>query len=795
MPNFNLKSYFTFLSRNKAYTAVNVFGLAVSLMFVILIGLYAWHEFSVDRQHGKADRIYAVGLKLKDEPKPRAGSHHAVLRYMKKQYPEIEQTCGFTCGRLRLLDRGDILNPDVLMSDSTFFSMFDFKLLRGDRKTCLNQRNNIVLTESFARRMFGTDDVIGRPIMTEDSLHFRVTGVVQDFDGTIIGKDVCAIVDFSYCNLMGNAYSDENFPMSIAIGSTMAFVQVRKGTDFMQKEKDVQKFFPTFWPGPEDGYTQVSPVLIPLDKLYFSGCDNLYYLHLGNFMLVSILAAVAVVILLFSIMNYINLTVAQSGYRAREMATRRLFGCTKAGVGTNMFGESLVMCLLSLVIATALAYVFAPYIGRLLDTKISLAPLFSPLGIAVLAAFVIVVSLIAGVLPATILSKVKPIEVVRGTFTKQTKMFFSRVFITVQNVITITMLACALIMSFQMLHLVKAPLGFKTVNNLTISGGRAFASNKLDVFLDKLRAMPEVKAAAPSMGTPTDGGNNNTIQLDGDNDFTSFKLFITTPEFMKIYGITLKTDLHAKGDSILYLNDLALKAFHMKPTDTHLSDRYDGSQFYRFPEKPQYGGVINDIRLGSILAEQRAILILVTKNVTMPWTVTVQVEGDPIEAYAKIKDIYKDVFHEEIDESSSPFVDKQIEEVFQEEIRTSKIVSLFAFVAIVISLLGLVAMSTYFIQQRAREIAIRKVFGSTGNQIRARLIRSILIYVGIAFVIAVPIIVHFMSDWISQYSYRITWWPWIIVAGVIVLLISFAAVAVQSWIAAGENPVKNIKQE
>ena len=121
--------------------------------------------------------------------------------------------------------------------------------------------------------------------------------------------------------------------------------------------------------------------------------------------------------------------------------------------------------------------------------------------------------------------------------------------------------------------------------------------------------------------------------------------------------------------------------------------------------------------------------------------------------------------------------------------------SLFAFIAIIISLLGLVAMSTYFIQQRAKEIAIRKVFGSTSNQVRHRLIRTFLLYVAVAFVIAVPIVVHFMSDWISQYSYRIAWWPWLIVADVIVLLISFAAVAVQSWIAASENPVKNIKQE
>ena len=166
-----------------------------------------------------------------------------------------------------------------------------------------------------------------------------------------------------------------------------------------------------------------------------------------------------------------------------------------------------------------------------------------------------------------------------------------------------------------------------------------------------------------------------------------------------------------------------------------------------------------------------------------------------MEAYARIKEIYKEVFHEEVDESTPPFVDKQIEKRFEQEIRTSKIVSLFAFIAIIISLLGLVAMSTYFIQQRAREIAIRKVFGSTGNQIRVRLIRTFMLYVGIAFVIAIPIVVHFMSKWIEQYSYRIVWWPWIVAAGVIVMLISLAAVAVQSWMASNENPVKNIRQE
>ena len=785
MPNFNLKSYFTFLSRNKAYTSVNIFGLAVSLMFVIIIGLYTWQEFGVNRQHSKAERIYNIGIRFEDGTKV-ANCHHGVLRYLRSHYPEIEMTCGFVTEVIKVVDRDNMVNIRALATDSTFFDMFDFPLLYGDRNTCLMQKGNIVVTESFARRYFGTDNAVGRTLTTPDQKRFRVTGVVRDFDNTIINKDVEALVDFSFTTNAAN--KDEYFPHMVNVTGASSFVLVRKGCDFTTKQKDVEALFQTFWAG-------FHPVVTRLDKLYFSGLDTWENLRMGNLTLVKILFAVAVVILLFSMMNYINLTVSQSGYRAREMATRRLFGCTKSQVGTNMFAESLVMSTISCAVAVALAVIFAPYVGNLLNTKLQTSMLIHPLSLLMIVAFIVVVSLIAGILPAAILSKVKPIEVVRGTFRKQTKMVFSRVFITVQNVITIVMLACALIMSMQMRHLVKAPLGFNTENIISLQIDDMSGGTYTNAFIDKLHAMPFVKMVAPSKGTPADGGNNNTVKFDKDEQECSFQFINGTPELMQIYGLTLKNDLHAKGDTIVYLNDMAMKALRMKPTDTHFNNRYDRIRFEYIARKPQFGGIINNFRIRNILEYQHPLVIQINRKIDDPWQISILVEGDIMDAYAKIKEAYKECFHEEVDESWPTFVDKQIEKVFEEEVRASKVVVLFAFVAIVISLLGLVAMSTYFIQQRAKEIAIRKVFGSTSDQVRRRLIRTFLLYVGIAFVIAVPIIVHFMSDWISQYSYRITWWPWIIVAGIIVLLISFAAVAVQSWIAAGENPVKNIKQE
>ena len=782
---FSLKSYLTFLSRNKAYTAVNIFGLAVSLMFVIIIGLYTWQETSIDRQHSKGGRIYNIGLKLNDSTRC-ANCHHMALSYLRNNFPEIEKTCGFTTEYIKMKDKDNFINAYVLETDSTFFDLFDFPLLRGNRATCLMQKGSIVVTESFARRLFGNTDIVGRSITATNDQRFRVTGVVADFDNTVIEKNVDAIIDFSFCSNIAN--KDEYYGQYTNLAMASSFVQVREGCDFGNKQKSIDECFKKFMSG-------VRPILTPLNKLYFSGLQASSGLSTGNPKLVKILFAVGVIIMLFSIMNYVNLTVAQSGYRAREMATRRLFGCSKSGVAVNMFIESLVMCAISLVIAAAFTYTLAPYAGRLLDTKLNLMLLFQPCVMAGIVFFAILISAIAGTIPAVTLSEVKPVEVVRGTFRKQTKMVFSRIFITVQNVITIVMLACALIMSLQMRHLTKAPLGFNTENIICMDINPRTEDNSIRQFVDELRALPFVKHVALSQGTPVDVGAQPTVTFPGDKNESSFNIIAGTPEILDIYGITIKKDLNVRGNDLVYLNGRALQYFQMQSDNPRMSDRFNSFKELLLGENAKYGGVINDFQTCNILNAPKGLIIQTYKDIRYPNKISVLVEGDATEAYLKIKDVYRHALREEVIETKPVFIDKQIEYYFRQELRTSKIVSLFAFITIVISLLGLVAMSTYFIQQRAREIAVRKVFGSTDSQIQRRLIHSFLAYVGIAFVMAVPVTVHFMSNWIAQYSYRIVWWPWIIASGIIVLLISFAAVAVQSRIAARENPVKNIKQE
>lgn len=658
MNNFNLKSYFTFLSRNKTYTAVNVFGLAVSLMFVIIIGLYTWQETSIDRQHSKAKRIYSIGTSNDDDGQRYAGSSHALLKYMQKRYPEIESTCAFIRGSLKLRERENFMNISTLETDSTFFSMFDFPLLYGNRATCLKEKGNIVITLRLARKYFGTDNAVGQQLITADSQHFRVTGVIADFDNTFINKDIDALIDFSYAEYDNAVCIDKNFPQGNLSG-TAAFVQVKEDCDFMQREADLRGFFKTLLP--ENNSQNISTTITRLDNLYFSQTGFDKNLRFGNKKVVNILFAVGLVILLFSIINYINLTMAQSNYRAREMATRRVFGCTKSDVCKTIFTESLTMCALSCAVAVVMAMLFSRYAGQLLDTDISMALLATPYAILMFVVFIVAISLLAGLLPAVSLSKIQPIEVVRGTFIRHTKMVFARIFITVQNVITIVMLACALIMSLQMLHIVKAPIGFSTENLIRISQGSAFASKDFPVFLDKLRALPCVSGIASSWGTPVEGGINATKTSEDGKKSVNIQTFIVSPEFFDIYGIKLNRNNLLEGDSILYLNDKAMNILKIQPTDTHTGSVDQELDPFGILQHARFGGVFESFRTGSILNPDEPKAILVCNNVPAPWYVTIKVKGNPVEAYAQIKEIYKSIFHEEINEEGLPLVDKQIE--------------------------------------------------------------------------------------------------------------------------------------
>lgn len=769
----NIKSFLKFLSRNKAYTAIDVFGLSVSLMFVILIAVYTSQELSVDKFHTDGDRIYAL---TRDDG---FSTGLPIAYYLKERYPEIEKVCPVITSNIdqQIITWNERkLSAKPLLVDSCFFRFFSFKLLNGDPDKVLENKGNVVLSRTFANKLFGTNDPVGESIVIGDSISYQISGIMEDIkNSTLPYADIVFRVErateYNWSIRMDN-------PMNA--GSTTAFLMVNRGADLNQKTDDILAFLKErFWIYKQGMQHEVG--LVPLEEIYFSGINMSGMLKSGNKRFVIVLLSVGILILIFAIFNYINLTVAQAGQRAKEMATRRLLGSSRKELFFRLMEESTLLTILSFVVGWLLANAVVPFVNNLLQPNmpIDLGTTFTPVWFVSAIVLILLTGIIAGFLPAILISSVKPIDIVRGTFRRQTKMVFSKVFITFQNGITIAMIAASIVMILQSRHLINAPLGYNTKHILEINNNFGNRSNS-DAAIDEFARQSFVKRIGLTNGMPLSGCNGISSSYEGK--FQLFREMQMDSIAFNILGLEVVRD-NKLADEGRYLTEQAMREMELP---------LDAPSFKMGDNTIPIAGILRDFHIGNITDETSPTMVsVVDRSKLGPWSILVEVEGDPYTAYNKLEEIFKKISGG-FDFSAS-YLDEQVQKSFETEVRTTKIVSIFACIAILISMLGLLAMSTYFIQQRSQEVAIRKVFGSDNQSILYRLVSSFLVYVGIAFVVATPIIWYFMNQWLSDYSYRISLNPLIFVtAGVFCLLISFVTVFFQSHKAANANPVNSI---
>lgn len=770
----NIKSFLKFLSRNKAYTAIDVFGLSVSLMFVILIAVYTVQELSVDKFHKDVDRIYVLA-------NDRGPSTALPIAYrLQERYPEIEQVCPVittNVGNQIVKNNDKKLTARTVPVDSCFFNFFSFKLLAGDKNRVLENRSNVVLSKTFANKLFGTEDPIGQSVIIGDSLSFLVSGIMEDIKHSTI----------PYADIMFRVERAHEYNWSISMdnpgnaGSTVAFLKMKPGADLRPKILDILSYFKeSFWIYQRDMSKVVN--LIPMSELYFSELNDFGSVQTGNKRLVIVLLSVGILILVFAIFNYINLTVAQAGQRAKEMATRRLLGSSRGDLFIRMMIESTLLTVISFGIGWLLAHAAVPFVNDLLQTQIDLMATFTPGWCLAGIVLILLIGVVAGLLPAVLISSVKPIDIVRGTFRRQTKMVFSKVFITFQNGITIAMIAASIVMILQSRHLINAPLGYNTNSILEVANGFANNSDR-NAAIDEFGRQPFVKRVGLAAGMPLSGSNNMSSEYEGK--FLGFQQFIMDSTAFNMLGYKIVRD-----------NQLAEKSWYV--TEKAMRDMelpQDAPSFLWNKNATPIAGIVQDFQLGNITNDMRPAMLRIDKRSEMfPWSILIEVEGNPYTAYNKIQEIYKEASGGL--DFNATYLNEQVQKSFESEVRMTKIVSLFASIAVIISMLGLLAMSTYFIHQRSQEVAIRKVFGSDNQAILIRLIGSFLVYVGVAFIIATPIIWYFMNQWLSDYSYRISLNPLIfIVSGIFCLVIALVTVFFQSYKAANANPIDSVSNK
>lgn len=790
----DLRSWFTFLGRNRLYTAVNFIGLALALAFVLLVADYTVRQFTVDRFQTRADRIYAV---CSEES---AASGYYLQKHLRDRYPEIESTCSVAffedsdagstpveIGRQKFL-------ASVLYADTTFFRMFDFTLLEGAREEALAARENVVLSESFARKVFGTFDPLGQTLrLDNDDRTYVVSGVMRDIERSAI--PAADIVMRAERITETNAANDERMSNS---GAGVTFLLERRGADLQAKVPDMLAFFKEiYWPYQGNVVSQVR--LVPLRELYFEPVNNTNKLAHGSRSFLYILLGVGLVVLVFAVMNYINLTVAQAGFRAREMAARRLLGAPRGNIFLKWVLESTLFCAAALLIASCIAELFVPWASQLLGTKVAVWDDLSwpAAGGRLLA--VVVLGVVSGFVPALLVARYQPIDIVRGTFRRHAKTVYGRVLIALQNVITIVLLAASITIELQIRHLVNAPLGYETHDILNIGTDIFPDRSSIRRFCDELRSLPEIEAVGLGCGTPHDRGNNNTIAY-GPDRMVSFQVFIGDSTYFRILGLERLRDNHVAvaAGSGASRDFWASNVWHINQYALHELGIAEDAPEFKVGEELSYpvvvAGIYRDFQVGTALDAPTSVLLREVNDPDgfRPWNILVKTRRDHAAAYRAVEEL----FARTTDGGSfaARYLTDAIADDFAAQQRLLHIIGIFTLVALLISSLGLFAMAAYYIQQKRQEIAVRRVFGASRREMLTRLVRNFMALVGAAFVIAVPIAVWGLRRWLEEYSVRIALSPWIfLAAGLFAAVVALLSVGWQSRRAADADPVESLK--
>ena len=796
-----MKYFFRFLKNNPLYAVINVVGLALSLMFVILIGDYTYRQFSIDKWHRNHERIYVLGTENGNSLLSWPDCAHS----LKDRYPEVEDVCCVYMhnGKIKHEDRvyeeaqGDNAG-NIMLADSNFFRFFDFKMIDGDRETALDSPEKCVVTESLAKALFPDGNALGQPLQIEgtryvfvsddngdpydSSLVYTVSGVIKDLDKTVFLNETAVIANFERAPQVLGYRLRNDLMASGPLGSTLSFLMLRPGASLEDKIEDLTSYciesIPVF-----NFYGNTKAAIIPLDDLMFAPQNTGAGLQTGDKSLLGILLAVVLAILMFAVTNYINLTVANTGFRAKEMATRRLLGSDGLGISLELIGESTLMVFISFIIGGALALLLEDKVAVLFKGKIDILKDINFSTVSVSLLFIVLTGIISGIMPTISLSKYKPIDVVKGSFRYHSKMVLSRIFIILQNVITMTMMTATLTILLQMNHLVKAPLGYNTENIYRVS------SDNPEVLRNTLKSQPFIQGIGSFSGTSLDG-NYRSMSTRKDKDNNNLLVYLTTwdKEFIDIMGINLVKDNHLSGD-VKYINEELAGKLSLGDGESEVTWG-DGKVM-------QVAGIFSNFHMTNILDPYQPFMITVkdTDEIEDP-NFMVKTDGSP-DARKKLCDLIKEVdgTTEDLDWKVQS-IESTVKASLTEEKNTMRIVSIFTGVAVLISILGFIGMSLFFIRQRKKEIGVRRIMGSTTNEVLSLLLTKFCAPLLVSFIFAVPLSWFIMDKWLESFSYRIGLSPWIFIAsGAVSLLIAVVSIFFQTLHAAHSNPADAIRAE
>ena len=777
-----MKSYFRFLSRNKLYTAIEVVGLSIALAFVVFIATFVAGELGYDKDLKNTENIY-IGHE----------EEFAIMSYtvgdvIVQEFPQVEEVCRFIStsilrGLAYEVTVGEETIPqNAIIADDNFFDFFTFPFIEGG----LDNKDGVVISQSFANRHFQEQSPIGKTLQIsigENKKELFIQGIYKD-----IKKSVFPEADIIY----GTHHIKEMYPHLIAEGNGTAtcFYRLTPGTDIEElQEKAVEKLKDA------DILYRVGLMkkflLSPFSAIHYGICVQ-HHPFVGriDFGFIMLFIAAGILLLVFALLNYISLTVAQIGFRANEMATRRLLGEQKWEIALRYIKEAFILTVISFGLALIIIEAFGPYAKVVLGKDIVLIDNLGTMGVILMILFVFIVSLVAGIVPAMIMSKYKPIDVVKGEFATSGKMILGKVFIGVQNVVTITTLCIALAMFIQFRYMLARDCGYEKDRIISIEGG----ARGSDYFIDELKQLPVVESAGWVQYSPVYNSRVG-MSLDHNGESVHLELAYGDSTAFRILGFNiLKFNPNApQTNNSLWLTEGAMKGLGLDFTVESVTISN---------QQHPICGIIGDYQRGNRTLEDCASSNMVWCNMVFngekdfPYlrSLVVKVSVDEDEAIKTIQNFYDSRGKGEYIYVND--LNSEYRKWFRSDENNLKLISIFALLVIMLSSMAMLAMSTYYGKQQAKNWSVKKVFGCSRKELFYSMAWGFIKVVCIAAVIAVPTGYILIQRWLDSYPYRIDNYWWIYAAALmIIILVAIISITWQAVRLMNSNPIKELKKE
>jgi len=800
-----LKIAFRTLWKNRTHTLINLVGLSVAFGTGILLFLTTAFELSYDRFHTDANQIFRLNfLSANRDGTPDRSSTmpFPIMPALKAEFPEIEGVSRIFDTGMSVRHNGQTYGKDIRLVDADFLRMFTFPMRKGNTSTALNGLSDIVISENMAKAVFDKQDPLGKPLqlrLNGEWQAFTVTGVMADFpDNSSLTYD--AVIRSE------NASDYQEYRTKWDHGSHNVYVKLKAGTRPESLQRRMQAFTDKYsatdlkqrqvqgYPKNALGY-QKSLLLQPLTDVHFDtetqGGQGVSRTYVYTLLLVGLF------ILAIAGINFVNLTIAQSLTRVREVGVRKSLGAQREQLFGQIWGETLLLSLVALLIGLGLAYVTLPAFNRLFRSHLTITNFLQPAVLLTMGIGFLLVTLVAGGYPAWFVTRFNVVDVLKGSVKMGRPGLLRNSLIVTQFAIACLLIICTVIVRQQISYLQQKPMGMDKEQVVSIPiGSELNGDTTLRRMRDRLANQPNVVAVSGTgvnIGAGLDGSSSRSMYgfTYGNREVTTDWLRVDS-DYLKTMGIRL---VQGRDFSPAFSTDTSSAVLITQSMAKALGEKNPVGKFIKPKDKAfQIVGVVSDFNLYSLHQEAKPITLQMHADNPISY-ILVRVNPQNLTgAMGTLKTAWKSVAPKQ--EFQGSFLDENTERWYRGEQRLATIFSSAAGIAILLSCLGLFAVALISIQQRTKEIGVRKVLGASVFSIVALLSSDFLKLVLVAILIASPLAWYAMNEWLQGFAYKIdiAWWVFA-VAGLLAVGIALLTVSFQSIRAALMNPVKSLRSE